>query len=1381
MFSPSLNSASHAPIRTSRRRQRPVSREGSIAPPKAKRQRSSLSDQTFINPNDAPEIEEVKATKVASLSRSDSSRESGPQRREIVVRGKKVQPGDRTSKGDGSVVLTTNDTYTVSKLPALPDRLRTDIIGHQHGAIYSDNGYSLALTHTHAVVWPYAVNTPSPETFTFTLPYPSRHASDPLPIGTLVSASASNPDPGLVVIIPTSGKITYWESIASAATLDLIREQRNGIESCIQGMLSGETVIHVLNAESAGFILGFSSGRTAYMSVRDGQGRPAILVQFLKGSTSSVTGGIFGSIRNALSYSGLRGDITAIKAGRTEKIGERNVVITTSKGKIQSWNIHRGGHSSLRAEIDGREAIVEAIKEAEPSCSDLLLESFEFLDFEFTPTRSTGSHLRDVSTGNDDSEVSLLVLVSLTSREKTHYVLVEVTVKSQELIIGIVRLVNSYKTPLHVSTPAKPRLYLPRPGLVAFLVFDRAVVVISIAKQPDSPDSQLLTESHAPQPSFEDVIDFREDMNVEIVGSGMEEPHGPLHSADDSKSRRYKAKYPAVVLIVRNGGVLRIAATDTKRLTSNNAQQVTAKSKLEQAVFFGTLDNNPLSFGVRPELELGADEVGAAALELSNDILRSETPYIPSVPASIDQNLRKRSAALHDLARHLKSIGVVLDRVTRWRLLWDAEKMKAATLIWKGYDSRIKAKLDGQKRDIIAEIVEYIHENFKTEPVPEAGELDRVRHWFIHDIWRLEDAIPWAYQVIKYTYSDGRKDMNSVMQTLAEANDMVTGALVGAFSFRVDNLGLYGLEGERLENGVLTENYEGLPGFWTSTIYIVENMRKQAELTGVLVKEFWHKLGDGHPDPTVVNKVRLDTPVLIDLSIRVSMERVHWDLTQNASKFKVEADQIKSIQFASQDGQINLLTEIDLADEAISLAEKYEILPTLAAVLMRELDFLGLRIRSISLNSEEFITCGRRANSLEDLVNAEFVKFGKKWANALYEYYITNGSMGSLMNVGQEQQSFLTEFLRGRPEYAKLSWINEVTREKDFDLASEALLDLGLRREQHVWSKKIELSLGKLAGIASQKHNKMEDFTATHGKLALIRIQEEIYDHIRPSINAAIDDNAELQLALEVHGNTELKKMRVFSSFLEEAMDKLIKHEAMDALTLIDLLTLMRDNGSSADSFTGREFYLALEALRHGLLSNSDRALMRQIIWRRCYLKDNWVEVNYTDLKDDQQVSDQLRQTALYNTFKACLKNRLFEKDPYVNPLSPEEVIGAGVTELDHRFNGLDASIRESIMKDMQSEDDALKPFIETCRLEKWYHGAMDLAKQDFTEEVTDETNDGEMMRRVAEQLKEIESSISEKEQQAASSLLYSKPRYKMNAKSDYTLGSSRSSRRLLK
>lgn len=107
-----------------------------------------------------------------------------------------------------------------------------------------------------------------------------------LPIGSLVSASISTAQPGLVIVMPTTGKITYWESITSAAALDLTRQQRCGLEGSVGGMLSGESVIQMVDAAPAGFILGFSSGRLALLSLRDTQGRPTVRVQIMQNHLS---------------------------------------------------------------------------------------------------------------------------------------------------------------------------------------------------------------------------------------------------------------------------------------------------------------------------------------------------------------------------------------------------------------------------------------------------------------------------------------------------------------------------------------------------------------------------------------------------------------------------------------------------------------------------------------------------------------------------------------------------------------------------------------------------------------------------------------------------------------------------------------------------------------------------------------------------------------------------------------------------------------------------------------------------------------------------------------------------------------------------------------
>ena len=112
--------------------------------------------------------------------------------------------------------------------------------------------------------------------------------------------------------------------------------------------------------------------------------------------------------------------------------------------------------------------------------------------------------------------------------------------------------------------------------------------------------------------------------------------------------------------------------------------------------------------------------------------------------------------------------------------------------------------------------------------------------------------------------------------------------------------------------------------------------------------------------------------------------------------------------------------------------------------------------------------------------------------------------------------------------------------------------------------------------------------------------------------------------------------------------------------------------------------------------------------------------------------------------------------------MSPQDVVGACTDELDHRFLGLDASMREEIMRDMQAEDDRLKPYIQRCRLDKWYQAALDLAREDFTREVESETDQGKKLLSAAQKLREIERGIAENEKMKAESQLYAKPRHKL-------------------
>ncbi|GAB1316269.1 Non-repetitive/WGA-negative nucleoporin C-terminal-domain-containing protein [Madurella fahalii] len=1329
MFSPALHEGGPAKgTRSSRRRQRPAGADASLQQPKAKRQRVPLVESAPANPDAAPEMYEVKPEKIDLLGpKRDGIENLAAPRKELSVRSKKQKLGERTSKGDGSIVLTTNNAFTVSKLPALPDRLRADAQNRQHGAIYSSGGYALSLTHTHAFVWPYTSTTASPETFTFTLPYPSKHASDPLPLGSLVAPSSSSDEPGLVIVMPVSGKIAYWESISSAATLDFIRQQRSGVEDSIYGMFSGEHVTQIVNAESAGFVLVFSSGRLAYMSVRDTHGRPGISVQFLRSGLSSSALGFFGSIRNALSSSVFRGDIAAAHASYGSKVGERVVVAATSKGKLHSWKVHRGGHHELLSEFDIRDRLSDAILEADPDVGDFPHDSIEVHDFTFVPRGLeqkyiNASRLSEALTHEDDSLQHVLLLVSFSKQRHTRYSLVEVVIAAEGPRVGMVRPLTSYTTAVRTTAPQKPRIYLPRPGLVAFIVFDRAVVISSVVSPPDSPDSQLQEDTHVIPSTFEDVVDFRDAETLQVVGSGIEEPSGSGHLQDELRNtHRHRTKNPAVVLLLQGIGTIRVAVADVDRFASDAPPEVTAKSKLEQAVFFGVKDDNPLVFQGRRDLPFSSQEIGNAAIELSHEIVSSKTPFIANLPASLENNMKSRVTYLNGLIIYLNAAKVNLDMRTRWILLYNAEKMAVATWIWQKHEQFLAERPKSDKKTLISETAVYINENQKTELNPAVGQVDPVRHWFIHDVWRLDIFVAWAYQIIKYHFTERLTDEAGLNRLVWEAVTINNGALFEARQFRLTRAGQYGIDPKNIAGG------NAILEPWTATYFITNNLKRLVEFCYQWLERYSGQSPEESPvDLRLLDSTRLLLPSLTSQYLTSLTEFSSWAALSDDAQTQERGRTYQQIYQDDVYTKILRLKDFDLWDEAIDLARELEAFDSLAEVVVQQI-----------LALEQSTTEGNTTDSAvqDNLTLAQvkkrqmgrlFDEYKEDFAFRAYEVLLENSGVQAVLDFPFDKKGYATKFLRTKPELAKISWINDVEREKDIDHAAETLLNLGLTREQQVWNKKIELSLGKLALLAEEAEQSANGDGASsapsenEGKnganlekidqaLELIKIQDALYSQILPTIQEGVDESAELELALKEHAVLIPKKQKALHQLFEDAMSRLLRHEALQPLTLIDLLTLASLDVKHYDAI-GDQFLLALKVAKFGL-KGEDRANAERLIWRRCFTRDDWKRVNETNEKGDLDQLATVGDTATYRALFAVIDEQ--HSDEKFHPfVRPSEALGVFTESLDRRFDNMDDSFRSKLLDAMRWEDGRLRTFVDKHQLEAWYRTTRECAEK---------------------------------------------------------------------
>jgi nuclear pore complex protein Nup133 len=165
--------------------------------------------------------------------------------------------------------------------------------------------------------------------------------------------------------------------------------------------------------------------------------------------------------------------------------------------------------------------------------------------------------------------------------------------------VSKVHVVKCYTTPLEEGK-TRPRVYLPRPGTTAFLVFPRAVVLVSTQKPGTNKDAMEYDSEE--QETFEDVVDFRGDLNVEIVGGGPEdvafdstprsEVMGSFTSETGASGTGKKIRNPGVILVAKGAGIVRLETFDLEPAKKETlSEPVKVKSKIEQAVFYGVKED----------------------------------------------------------------------------------------------------------------------------------------------------------------------------------------------------------------------------------------------------------------------------------------------------------------------------------------------------------------------------------------------------------------------------------------------------------------------------------------------------------------------------------------------------------------------------------------------------------------------------------------------------------------------------------------------------------------------------------------------------------------------------------------------------------------------
>ncbi|KAI4092936.1 MAG: hypothetical protein LQ344_003184 [Seirophora lacunosa] len=1334
-------------LRNPRRRQRTGSEDSGAVRRLSKRlKRSGFTSETFkplqnTSANGELCIREPTPSVNGLLRDIDSGSPATHDHASLAIRnrgGKNLDRETREHKSDGSVELTRNDTYSVSRLATTPAQFQSHRGSVKwQGQLAPGIGYAVATTQVEALVWRYkqgANASDASKPLIIRLPHAAPNAKQPLPLALLVPSS---PEPGLLIVRPVSGKITYWETLSSAANVDLNRQKQQAIQGTIVGLASGEHATNIIEAEPQGFLITINSGKIAHLSIADPDGKASISAQILR-DTRAHDGGIFGSLRNVFGGGGSLRNVAAVKASNTVHKGQRGCIIGTSRGLLQLWELNWNLAHSLKYEVDIKAKLLDSIYNIGVIPCDRESQRFGVLDFVILPSSATGQEL--ISSGHR-SITKLLVLTVASAAGDSRYTLHVVEIADGTVDIPVVHPISCYTTPTSLDSSSKPTLLVPNQSETAYVIFEEAVVLVSLEEVPDSPDSQLRTETAKAPDQFQDVIDFHKEKGYRVVGCAVDIPE-----------KGYKGS--ACTVMVQGYGLIKVSVAPLEEgLTFSERATITAQTKLEQAVFYGP-QQSLLDFSGRPEVQFATEEVEDAAIRISRSIASSSSMHLSTAGPSTEQHLQRRATALSDLIKHLSKHYQPMRPSIRWKLLWEAEKMAAAKAIWRCYCDAVASK-PKEEKVLLHELVECISEQDKTENQPDEHETDPVRHWLVHDVWQLQILLPWVTKALNLLYEESLEDnmpMSSAYRArlISEAHDLQLVALQTAYGFRQDNTSLYGLSEDTMMLNVPIEEGSGMPEIWTSTPLVCEAVRTLAEHFQEFVTDLdSHNSSDeeGNSAPQkLLEKTAQSNARLVDMTCKIHTERVCLLQADDNLVVRQQGQELERLSNTYRRDLLRGLVNIGLYHPAIKLGEKYGDMEALAEVLESEIQTSQEDLDNNLMAGEETDEVCAKIALCQGFVDKYFVKYGESWANAFFARFVDQGRISQLLVHGPKQRMHMTSFLRSHPECAAFSWINEVAVEGNFAAAAD---DLGRAQKQAdtVWAKKVQLSMSKLATLAAVTNKQRDEDLATlvihhiDCRAEVLDAQEQLYEYLKPTMRRALNDTpAKVDVVMEQYFKRFVKAKKALRSAMKINVKKIAEEKVLDVEDLVDTISLMDEDGLDPDGdFAAGRFLTAIKLVRSCIFETGEvarRELMEKIIWRRCIIQDNWSKINRTEKKGDAQVEAETVATALFKTLREGFKSSRFHArdqsltlptntnpdvwDDYP-PLKPSSLLGSGTTvgslRASSRYDLAPDNALEVIARDLSIEDGVLQICIGEGRLEKWWSGIIDAARMSVRNE----------------------------------------------------------------
>ncbi|KFH70998.1 hypothetical protein MVEG_03844 [Podila verticillata NRRL 6337] len=947
----------------------------------------------------------------------------------------------------------------------------------------------------------------------------------------LPSVTITNSDDhysGLLACSP-DGTCWYWDNIELS-----VSNSDTHVDAKIN-LMQDDHISHLESAGPMGYYFGTKQAQVHQITVKKQYGAAYLVTKQLSAQAGGKIATIFNMIGMGQAQDTTQKMVSLTSGPKLHDPHGRWELFAMTRKTLIKWQLPRSGDPVFEADIPLAEQIAEKV----------------IMELSLPSAFGMGPNVRllDVKYIRNGK---LLVLASFFESsirdDKTPLTYALITLSSQygkEYDIESIKYIRR-ATEEDPRPEAAPKLVVPHGGPRVFIITPVSIMIKS-------------TESGG---DFEEIIPLSNDR---IIGYGCEDWRQRNQSINEVDRE--------ISLVCRRSGLLGIHVEmdntpSTTIVPETDEEHATSQlfAKLEQAVYYGNKQYNPISFDLTIYRE---GDLNKASLKVNEEILNSHSGHL-SLSGDPTSRLRERflkAQGIIESINQYKMLGLLrLD--TRFKLCSSAEKLAAGNVLWRQYQLGLASKEKSKESKALLKQVLRDSVALTDHKLAETKD-DPVALFLKYDVEKLGI-------LLSNLHLAAGKQLKNVSDNLGEEltrdiNSLIILSLQSAWNYRVKNTNKYLLK---------DEGYSVEP--WTANVHLINALTAQYGRTLTACKASQASNGssmdiDGveAAEFTYVDAELKDQLYnLADVALQASSDRLEYlDNLPLSEDNEVLKSQAHDDYTNAKSTLLGPLVGFKDTQPAKKLAEKFADFPTLVRLCKGD--------RTVS---EEYIR-----------------KYDQLFFDALFQYYIDQNQLSTLMEHGEQHSDLFTAFL-DKTDHDDLAWLHDIKIKR----YAEASLKLGrvARAEKNMDHRQTAFSLSKLLLLAQNDNNNDDEevFLGTlDQELEFATIQTLVTDEWGNMVIAleTVDDKAEM--VVDDFGSFLLAEQPNLREALMRSTRTLLNRDVLGSEDLLDILMVQQKR--EIENMDVVDVALGICVHAEDIPDNRrDQALAD--VWRRIYLTD---------------------------------------------------------------------------------------------------------------------------------------------------------------------------------